>query len=1000
MQRAIESMAAFVVALITLPILVDSAVKGLAVLAVVGLVVLQMRNASAASRHLAWTVGMAGLLILPILSAVLPQWRILPSWMDVVVEKGFPPASEIASGALEPARQMAAALPAPSASLGQSARFSGESGQPIVGSALTESYSIRSEGISLSNWAIVIWLFGAGLMLLRLLICQAGLVVLGFKSRNQRPGPIGIPLNRPPGTFSPTGGEGRDEGVGLMKSSVLQEELMSLSQQVQISRRVTLLLSDRRAIPMTWGILRPHILLPAESIEWPAERRKAVLLHELAHIRRRDCLTQLLVQLACALYWFNPLVWVAAWRIEVEREHACDDFVLSCGIGAPDYAEHVLTIGSTLKESFTANTASVAMARPRGLESRLKTILDATLNRAIPRRPILILCLLGFFSALLPMAMMRAAENATSPQASSRPNPRNAANEGNLANRANPDLQVEVPGGPMRRSSAAIRLEMAEADLARVAKLYENKLVGETEYNNAQRLVEIRRAELRNNAAEVGRLKLQQADTDLARVEQLYAQKLAGEQALAQAREAVELHKAELKGDAIELLRVRLQHAEAQWQRLSELRKKNFVSESESEKARWNVELLRAELDEAKAGPERRTASSETNSAEAASTRSFVRLVVGESKLTFEGKLTTWEQLPEALEKIPNRASTVLELAIESDRLTIAQLNDAQARAGILSRKAGFEYLSYIGVQGLGSKGSPNSSRRTGNLGTSRRDIASAETDTKTSSDVSVQELLQETRNSDHAYKLALSHAADKTGVAAREVVLQWLALAKGGKADESWQWIFPKSKSVLGPEEIHRLQNGAQIEPKRSLGSGEAAMVVTSRFKDNSDRERVAYFYLRRQDGRWLIYESELASPDDAQRRVEGFAAHPGVKFDARREDFVGTWIGGGFLIPISHTFEADGSYTSRFKNEQGAETVHKGTWEFDQRTSSLLRRSDGNLQIMGSVIQLGEDFFQLGSGEGRRTGFHRQKEPSEKPNGLGKAPGPVYENAEQIRF
>ena len=85
---------------------------------------------------------------------------------------------------------------------------------------------------------------------------------------------------------------------------------------------------------MSWGTRRPAVLLPQGAERWPTSRLEAVLLHELAHVRRRDCLTQLMAEVAVALHWVNPLAWVAAHRLRVEREHACDDQALGAGARA------------------------------------------------------------------------------------------------------------------------------------------------------------------------------------------------------------------------------------------------------------------------------------------------------------------------------------------------------------------------------------------------------------------------------------------------------------------------------------------------------------------------------------------------------------------------------------------------------------------------------------------------------------------------------------------
>ena len=85
-----------------------------------------------------------------------------------------------------------------------------------------------------------------------------------------------------------------------------------LAADLGVSPRVTFLRSPRATMPMAWGILRPAVLMPADADGWPIERLRIVLLHELAHVRRRDCLTHLLAQASCAVYWFHPLAWMAA----------------------------------------------------------------------------------------------------------------------------------------------------------------------------------------------------------------------------------------------------------------------------------------------------------------------------------------------------------------------------------------------------------------------------------------------------------------------------------------------------------------------------------------------------------------------------------------------------------------------------------------------------------------------------------------------------------------
>src|SRR5688572_13180527 len=115
-----------------------------------------------------------------------------------------------------------------------------------------------------------------------------------------------------------------------------------------IRRLVQLRCAADDVMPMAAGVRRAAILLPAQADTWSDDRRRAVLLHELAHVGRHDCLTQTLAAVACALYWPHPGVWWVAGRLRAERELACDDRVLSVGEDARDYAGHLLELAHTL----------------------------------------------------------------------------------------------------------------------------------------------------------------------------------------------------------------------------------------------------------------------------------------------------------------------------------------------------------------------------------------------------------------------------------------------------------------------------------------------------------------------------------------------------------------------------------------------------------------------------------------------------------------------------
>ena len=150
-------------------------------------------------------------------------------------------------------------------------------------------------------------------------------------------------------------------------------ETERLSRRIGVPGRVAVRQSLRDGSPHVAGLFTSIVMLPPSASEWSAESRQAALVHELMHIRRGDRRTQAIAQLACAIYWFNPLVWYAAAALARERERACDDEVLRLGAKPSAYASLLLELART-QSAWTPATA-LSMARPSAIEGRLLAIL-------------------------------------------------------------------------------------------------------------------------------------------------------------------------------------------------------------------------------------------------------------------------------------------------------------------------------------------------------------------------------------------------------------------------------------------------------------------------------------------------------------------------------------------------------------------------------------------------------------------------------------------------
>jgi beta-lactamase regulating signal transducer with metallopeptidase domain len=363
-------------------VLLDASVKGAVVLVAAGVIALALRRSSAARRHVVWTLALVGMILLPALSAVLPAMRVpvLQQGAEAVRERSPEPVATppVISGApIAEAEPIAELPPVRAIEVRPAARMEVVPTPPL---AVMEPADVEppAERGTPVNWAALALLGWAAGVVAALLPFAVGNVSVWRATRRAR---------------RITGGPWRE----LMDSAPAE---------LRPRRPVRLLETRRMSVPMACGWFRPAILLPADADEWPADRRRAVLLHELAHVKRRDCLTQALARIACALYWFNPLAWLAAHRQRVERERACDDVVLRGGSKASDYAGHLLDIARGHRSGICGSVAAVAMARSSRLERRLRAILDARRSRRSVTRLTLALALVAAVGLVLPLAAL------------------------------------------------------------------------------------------------------------------------------------------------------------------------------------------------------------------------------------------------------------------------------------------------------------------------------------------------------------------------------------------------------------------------------------------------------------------------------------------------------------------------------------------------------------------------------------------------------------------
>lgn len=368
--------------------LFEITLKGTFVLAAAGLAAWLLKSASAAVRHLIWSTALILLLLLPGFVAFTPSYdvAVLPAELgrlrtrnvlDRRSERVSMPLPRVRIGTAERRSEQTEAAAANKLDAWSSPNAPVElDSPPVVRSA---DSSVAPAHFGWRQALLALWIIGAGLVLIRYV---AGWLAL--RRLRRRTVPVA------------------DVGFRLL--------VKRTAASIGLHRRIRIAWGCRGSMPLTFGCVRPTVLLPEEAREWEPERLLLVLQHELAHIKRRDCLVQAIVYMACTLYWFNPLVWLAATQSHREREMACDDYVLTTGMRGSNYAGHLLDIARSLQGPRLSGLTTIAMARQSELEGRLLAILspdrrrDKITARGVLATVAILGCLVMSVAALRPVA--------------------------------------------------------------------------------------------------------------------------------------------------------------------------------------------------------------------------------------------------------------------------------------------------------------------------------------------------------------------------------------------------------------------------------------------------------------------------------------------------------------------------------------------------------------------------------------------------------------------
>ncbi len=354
--------------------------KGSAILVAAAVVARALKKRSAARRHLVWSAGIASALLLPLAQLSLPSWnvpvRYTPSPTQTTAAPNHTQRVSASNTGARLNRQPVSRVRSSAISSIDRASNAERASLPVPmpnPRSATPDRSLGIPGPTLTQALIGLWLTGA---VIALLPWAFGIIArrrLFTRASDQLPQPW-------------------------------DQSLLVLRLLGNIPARARVRATNDCVTPMTWGVVRPIVLIPANT-DWNESERRNALLHEFAHVHRGDCVTQFLSRAMCAIYWFNPIAWMVARNERLAREEACDDAVLRAGSRPSAYAEQLLEVANSFTQRSVA-VAALTMARRSSIACRLNGILDSARDRSPSGRKLASLATCATFAVVPPLAAL------------------------------------------------------------------------------------------------------------------------------------------------------------------------------------------------------------------------------------------------------------------------------------------------------------------------------------------------------------------------------------------------------------------------------------------------------------------------------------------------------------------------------------------------------------------------------------------------------------------